>query len=72
MIKEGAIFTGKWFKGKIKVLEVKEDTNELEVCLQSSADATEDDYHWYETWNLQHTRIGIRNGDYFNIPLTQN
>lgn len=52
----GLVFTGKWFTGKIEVLEVKEQTNELKVHLNNS---------WGETWNLAHTRQGIINRDYF-------
>ncbi|MDC7249488.1 MAG: hypothetical protein PQJ49_06205 [Sphaerochaetaceae bacterium] len=52
----GLKFTGKWFTGKIEVLSVDEDKNELKVYLNDS---------WEETWNLEHTRIGFSRGDYF-------
>lgn len=69
-LQKGTEFTGRWFTGKILVQEVLEDSNELKVRLQAKRSATEDDYWWFETWNLQHTRWGFNNGDYFNISLT--
>ena len=69
----GLIFTGKWFTGKVLVQEVLEDSNELKVRLQRDKYATDDDYWWFETWNLQHTKWGFSSGDYFLIkPNTQN
>lgn len=65
-IKKGAVFTGKWFTGRVEVLEVKPKENKLEVKLFSNYDAdTEKDYYWFEDWNLGHTLIGFNNGDYF-------
>lgn len=61
-LKKGFVFTGKWFTGVIFVTEVKEDTNELEVMLKSKEG---DDYHWFETWDLQVVKWGFENGDYF-------
>ena len=68
---KGTIVTGKWFTGKVEVIEVKEASNKLEVKLQHNVEDTEEDYHWFETWNLSHTRVGFGNKDYFNILLTQ-
>lgn len=64
-ITKDLVFTGKWFTGKVLVQEVLEDSNELKVRLQSELNATDDDYWWFETWNLEHTRIGFKRGDYF-------
>lgn len=66
-IEKDLIFTGKWFTGKVLVQEVLEDSNELKVRLQSEVDSTDDDYWWFETWNLQHTKWGFNQGDYFTI-----
>jgi hypothetical protein len=68
----GLTFTGLWFKGKVLVQDVIEDKNELKVRLQNDINDTEDDYWWWETWNLQHTRIGIDKGDYFSIIKPKN
>lgn len=61
-LKKGFVFTGKWFTGVVLVTEVKEDTNELEVILKNKEG---DDYHWFETWDLQVVKWGFENGDYF-------
>jgi len=66
MFKKGFIFTGKWFTGKIEVLEVKEDSNELEVKLQHKVDATENESWWFETWDLGVVKRGWGE-DYFLI-----
>lgn len=66
MLKKGFIFTGKWFKGRVEVLEVKEDTNELEVKLHHVQHPTEEDQHWFETWNLAVVRHAWGE-DYFLI-----
>ena len=70
-IAQGVIFSGKYFTGKVEVLEVKEDSNEVEVQLWHKQYPTGDDSWWFETWNLQHTKWGFERGEYFNIPLTQ-
>ena len=64
-ITKGLVFTGKWFKGKVLVQDIIEDSNELKVRLQAEVNATDDDYWWFETWNLKHTRWGFESGDYF-------
>ena len=64
-ITKDLVFTGKWFTGKVLVQEVLKDSNELKVRLQSEVNSTDDDYWWFETWNLEHTRIGFKRGDYF-------
>lgn len=62
------VFTGKWFTGKVLVQKVKRESNELEVRLQSKFDATDDDYWWFETWDLGVTERGFGTGDYFFKP----
>lgn len=69
-IEKGLIFTGQWFTGKVEVIEVKEETNELKVKLQSKVDAKETDSHWFETWNLKQTSYGFDRADYFLIDRT--
>jgi hypothetical protein len=60
-LSKGLLFTGRWFKGTVKVVEVKEATNELKVeCKSPGLNSW-----WDETWNLQHTYWGFENGDYF-------
>jgi hypothetical protein len=61
-LKKGFVFTGKWFTGVITVTEVKESTNELDVMLKNKEG---DDYHWFETWDLQIVKWGFERGDYF-------
>ena len=65
-LKEGFLFTGKWFKGKVLVKQII--NNDLKVRLQSNLYDTEEDYWWFETWNLEHTILGFQRGDYFKIP----
>ena len=67
----GATFTGKWFTGKVLVQEIIEETNELKVRLQSEVDCTDDDYWWFETWDLGVTVRGFNTGDYFPIPESE-
>ncbi len=71
-IVEGLIFTGKWFTGKVLVVEVLEDSNELKVRLQYEVDSADDDYWWFETWDLRHVRTGFERGDYFLIATNNN
>ncbi|MOA44316.1 hypothetical protein D3C78_1665780 [compost metagenome] len=58
-LEKGEIFTGKHFKGNIRVIEVNEESNELKVELNKEGS------YWLEIWNLAHTRTGIDNGEYF-------
>lgn len=66
-LEKGQLFTGKYFTGKVEVLGINHEANELSVKLQSKVDATEDDYHWFEEWNLEHTIHGFNRGEYFNL-----
>ena len=68
----GLEFTGKWFTGKVLVQEIIEETNELKVRCQFEVDSTEDDYWWFETWDLGVTVRGFDTGDYFLIPTDDN
>ena len=63
-IEIGLIFTGIWFKGRIEVLKVDEQKNELKVKLNSEKLPKSGDYHWFETWDLKVVKIGFKNGDY--------
>ncbi len=65
-IKKGFLFTGKWFKGLVKVLEV--DGNDLYVNLRSGIHSGS---YWHETWNLEHTKVGFQQGDYFTTKETR-
>jgi hypothetical protein len=67
-VKVDMIFTGKWFTGKVLVQKINRDANELDVRLQSKFDATDDDYWWFETWDLGVTERGFETGDYFLKP----
>lgn len=61
------LFTGKYFTGRVKVLNIREDKNELDVHLTkpfSDMNPHGTYYDWHETWNLQHTIWGFENGDY--------
>ena len=62
----GSKFRSKWFKGTVEVIAIKEGENILEVKIYRD----DSDYHHFEDWNLQHTRWGFEQGDYF--PLKEN
>lgn len=61
---KGIVFYGKWFQSRgIEVLRVDEANNKLHVKIHSQNEG----HHWFEQWNLVHTQMGFRGGDYF-IP----
>ncbi len=65
-IKKGFLFTGKWFTGLVEVLSTNK--NDLEVKLRSQINSGS---YWYETWNLEHTKVGFQQGDYFTTKETR-
>lgn len=57
---KGIVFYGKWFPSRgIEVVSV--EGNDLNVKIHSERAGN----HWFETWNLTHTIVGFRHGDYF-------
>lgn len=65
-LKIGLLFTGKYFTGTVEVLEIKRQTNELEVRCKNT-DHTSSQW-WFETWDLGVTERGFSSGDYFITP----
>lgn len=66
-LEKGLLFTGRWFKGRVEVLKINEELNELEVMLHRNVNPAKDEQHWFETWNLSHTLTGFNRADYFLI-----
>lgn len=56
----GDIFSSKHFKGFVKVLELKQEANQIDVLVVRANDK----YHT-ETWNYEHTEVGFQRKDYF-------
>ena len=67
VIQKGAIFTGKWFTGKIEVTKI--EGNNLFVSLQKKHETHIS--NWNEIWNLEHTESGFDRGDYFPISESE-
>lgn len=67
-MKVGMIFTGKYFTGRVEVLEMDEKCNSLQVSLTmpvlENGEITEFT-EWCEEWDLQHSVNGFEVGDYF-------
>lgn len=71
-VEKGLVFTGMsgCFNGRVEVLEVEENKNEVYVSLTKriteleTTPAEERFSQWREKWNLQHTIWGFERGDY--------
>ena len=65
-IKKGLVFTGgpHAFQGRVEVLEVKEETEELRVWLTSPIKGTTRFSEWEETWDLEAVHMGFDMGEY--------
>ena len=60
-LKKGLVFTGKYFTGRVEVLDLDDSKEEgLHVHLTN-----ENGYTWEENWNQEHTIVGFERGDYF-------
>lgn len=57
---EGYIFHNIHIPADIEVLEIKEDENILRVSILVSCP-------WEEDWNLAHTLVGFKRGDYIDL-----
>lgn len=58
----GKKFTSKWFKGECEMISCDISKNELGVRI------TRETGSHTEEWNLEHTKIGFKNGDYVECP----
>ena len=68
MIELGKIYTGNehCFRGTIKPIAINPETNELRVELNYQGAI------WEETWNLEHTNMGLSMGEYYELGSDDN
>lgn len=65
---KGLVFTSKYFKGRIEVLEVNKERNELKVKLNADSHGNKSvPKQWFDTFILSHTYNGLERGEYFII-----
>lgn len=60
-IRPGAVFSGKWFTGRVEVMQINRAENILKVKLSNGHPNS----MWNEDWDLEIVEIGFRTGDYF-------
>jgi len=60
------IFKSIHFEGYVKVINVNHEDNDLEVTIKRFTGQHD------EHWNLEHTKIGFENGDYWVFDLDEN
>lgn len=65
-IEKGLVFTGMYgaFDGRIEVLEVNEEKNEIKVSLTKRIGDLDKFSKWEENWELKNTQLGFEIGDY--------
>lgn len=65
-IEKGLVFTGMYgaFDGRIEVLEVNEEKNEIKVSLTKRIGDLDKFSKWEENWDLKNTQLGFEIGDY--------
>lgn len=61
---EKSTFRSKWFPGIVTVIKVKEQDNILLVEIDPDVEGRS---KWTEEWNLSHTYVGLKHGDYFHL-----
>ena len=65
----GRTFASIHFDGVCTITGADVDANKIEVLIERISDSQR--WHRTEEWNYEYTKVGFRNGDYFDChPLT--